>query len=343
MQLHLATAQTPNYSNGNANTNPTGPLLIKSWADPSIIKVNNTFYSYATNHYKGGNTINVPVASFVDFKSGWHVIDRLDALPFAGTWTKQPNAQVWAPDINQLVCPLEPIYGEISIQPREKNVLNLSQGDGSFVMYYAAENNTSRLVHCVGAATSKAVTGPFKPNSAHPLICPEEGAIDPNGFTHNGRRYIVYKKGHAWAHNNKNSPTSIMLQQTKADGLTFISSPVELLRSTIIGGNDTESPALVESPNGGFVLYYVNHNFQETTYSIQYATADTLTGKYSRRGALLRTGQYDGVNLSEPGGPDFVDPEHMIFMSNAEYEYNGTRLLHAAVLQYEGRTNVTLA
>lgn len=132
-----------------------------------------------------------------------------------------------------------------------------------------------------------------------------------------------------------------MLQQTKADGLTFVSSPVELLRSTIIGGNDTESPALGANPSGGFVLYYVNNNFKQTTYSIQYATADTLTGNYTRRGVLLKTGTYDGVNVSGPGGPDFVDPEHMIFMSNAEAKYNGTRLLHAAVLQYNGRS-VTL-
>lgn len=226
---------------------------------------------------------------------------------------------------------------------RVKRLLNLSQDDGSFVMYYDAANHTSLLIHCVGAATSKAVTGPFTPNSTLPSICPEDGAIDPNGFTHNGRRYIVYKRGHAWAHDHKNSPTRIMLQETEADGLTFISSPIELLRSTIIGGNDTESPALVANPNGGFVLYYVNNNFKQTAYSIEYATADTLTGKYSRQGALLHTGQHDGVNLSGPGGPDFVDPEHMIFMSNAEYEYNGTRLLHAAVLQYEGRTKVTLA
>ena len=48
-------------------------------------------------------------------------------------------------------------------------------------------------------------------------------------------------------------------------------------------------------------------------------------------------------NLHGWTGIDFVDPEHMIFMSNAECKYNGTRLLHAAVLRYEGCTNVTLA
>ena len=189
----------------------------------------------------------------------------------------------------------------------------------------------------------KSRDGPFQSKSAHPLICPEEGAIDPNVFTRNGTRYLVYKKGHAWVHDDINSPTSIMLQQTKADGLTFVSSPVELLRSTIIGGNDTEAPALVESPNGGFVLYYVNNIFKQTAYSIHHATADKLTGKYARQGALLRTGQYDGVNLSGPGGADFVDPEHMIFMSKAHYKYNVTRLLHAAVLWYNGHTNITLA
>ena len=217
-------------------------------------------------------------------------------------------------------------------------LLNIAQDDGSFVLYYAAENATTN-VHCVGAATSSSVTGPYTPNSPLPLICPDDGAIDPNGFTHEGTRYLVYKQGHA--HTDKNDPTRIMLQQTGADGLTFVGNPTELIHSTIIGGNDTESPALVENPNGGFVLYYVNNNFRQTAYSIEYATADTLTGNYTKQGALLHTGQYDGVHLSGPGGADFVDPDHMIFMSNAACEFNGTRLMHAAVLQYQG-TTVTL-
>lgn len=214
------------------------------------------------------------------------------------------------------------------------------QDDGSFVLYYAAENATSKT-HCVGGATSKAVTGPFTPNSQLPLMCPDDGAIDPNGFTHNGVRYIVYKRGHA--HTDKNDPTHIMLQQTTSDGLTFVGAPSELLQSTIIGGNDTESPALVENPNGGFVLYYVNNNFHQDAYSIEYATAETLTGDYTRQGALLHTGTYGGVHLSGPGGADFTDADHMIFMSNAECEYNGTRLLHGAVLKYEGSSTVTIA
>lgn len=104
-QATTDTTTTTDCSNGNSNTNPTGPLLEESWADPCIIRLaNGTHYTMATNHYKGGKTINVPVADSEDFTSGWHLIDALDALPFAGAWTTQPDAHVWAPDVNELVC-----------------------------------------------------------------------------------------------------------------------------------------------------------------------------------------------------------------------------------------------
>ena len=108
-QQAQATAAATDCSDGNAATNPTGPLLEESWADPCIIKLNNTHYSFATNRYRGEKTINVPGASSPNLTHNWHVIDQLDALPFAGHWTTQPDAHVWAPDVNQLVRSQGPI------------------------------------------------------------------------------------------------------------------------------------------------------------------------------------------------------------------------------------------
>jgi len=49
-------------------------------------------------------------------------------------------------------------------------------------------------VHCVGAATSSKILGPYTPQTI-PLVCPVSlgGAIDASGFEDNGQRYIVYK------------------------------------------------------------------------------------------------------------------------------------------------------
>ena len=48
--------------------------------------------------------------------------------------------------------------------------------------------------HCVGAAFTKNVIGPYVAQSST-LICPlsEGGAIDAAGYEDNGQRYVVYK------------------------------------------------------------------------------------------------------------------------------------------------------
>ena len=62
-------------------------------------------------------------------------------------------------------------------------------------MYYSATTASDTAKHCVGAATSKTVTGPYTPVGSTALICPlsQGGAIDASGYNDNGSRYIVYK------------------------------------------------------------------------------------------------------------------------------------------------------
>jgi len=69
------------------------------------------------------------------------------------------------------------------------------QADGSFVMYYSATTTSDTSKHCVGAATSKTVTGPYNPVGSTALICPlsQGGAIDASGVVDGYNRYIVYK------------------------------------------------------------------------------------------------------------------------------------------------------
>jgi hypothetical protein len=48
--------------------------------------------------------------------------------------------------------------------------------------------------HCVGAATSDTILGPYTAQDS-PLFCPlsQGGAIDASGYNDKGQRYIVYK------------------------------------------------------------------------------------------------------------------------------------------------------
>jgi len=79
------------------------------------------------------------------------------------------------------------------------------------VMYYSATTAQNTAQHCVGAATSNSITGPFVPVGNSALICPtsQGGAIDAAGYWEaaTGQRYITYKvdgnsQGHGGACGN---------------------------------------------------------------------------------------------------------------------------------------------
>ena len=75
-----------------------GPLTSSIFADPSVIKVNGTYYAYATQNSKS----SVPVAKSVDFRK-WQVLEK-DALPDPGPWAQiGHNESIWAPDVVQTV------------------------------------------------------------------------------------------------------------------------------------------------------------------------------------------------------------------------------------------------
>lgn len=101
---------------GSHSTNPTSALFPANFADPSIIKVDGHYYAFATNHkpaHGGKDFVNVPLATSSDFTTGWKFLDDNNGhqvLPDPGAWAiknSDGNAQVGAPDVNQIVdlCP----------------------------------------------------------------------------------------------------------------------------------------------------------------------------------------------------------------------------------------------
>ena len=61
-------------------------------------------------------------------------------------------------------------------------------------MYYSAVTTADSSKHCIAAATSSTILGPYTPQ-AGTLVCPlsQGGAIDPAGYNDNGQRYLIYK------------------------------------------------------------------------------------------------------------------------------------------------------
>lgn len=204
-------------------------------------------------------------------------------------------------------CKLQPQ----SSQFRSIQNSDVVQADGSFVMYFsAALLAPQESKHCIGAATSSNVTGPYQPQDS-PLACPvtDGGAIDASGFTDStGDLYVVYKvDGNSLSQKGPcgnadgEFPTPIMLQQVSPkDGFTLIGGPVQILDRDERDGPLVEAPYLVRTAGGLYVLFFSSNCYSTTLYDTSYATSGNLTGPYVKAPApLLHTGMR---GLKSPGG-----------------------------------------
>jgi beta-xylosidase len=189
-------------------------------------------------------------------------VENDNVLPNIPTWVNAAAVNLWAPMVIQL-------------------------NDGSFVLYYSATAAANTAAHCVGAATSKTIRGPYTPLQAT-IACPisQGGAIDPAGHHHpDGSIYVVYKidgnsLGHGGSCNNGVAPivsTPIMLQKMAADGVTPVGSPVQILDRDAGDGPLVEAPSLI-NVNGVFFLFFSSGCYADTSYDLSYATATSVTG-----------------------------------------------------------------
>lgn len=82
-------------------------VVDTDFPDPSIIKTDEGYYSFAT----AGNGVNAQIASSSDFKS-WKLLSGHDVVPgpFPG-WMANPPG-IWAPDVIKRVFKPIPITDE---------------------------------------------------------------------------------------------------------------------------------------------------------------------------------------------------------------------------------------
>ncbi|RMZ09910.1 hypothetical protein D0862_03435 [Hortaea werneckii] len=327
----LPVAEVSLIERANIKRSMGGPLIGgANFPDPSVIQVGNTWYAFATRTI--GSSVHIQVAQSTDFNN-WNIVENADgsqkdALPNLPSWVYGASPNTWAPDVIQIA----------DFQSQLQN--------NKFVMYYSATTTADTSKHCVGAATATTVTGPYTPVGNSALVCPlsQGGAIDASGYYDfaTGKRYIAYKIdgnaiGHGGACGNNVAPyvsTAIKLQQVAAnDGVTLQGGATTILDN--IGAADqgiVEAPALVKS-GSNFILFFSNGCFTKSTYTVNYATATSITGPYTRAASpLFATGQN---GLTSPGGMDvFRDGKHMLFHANSG---NG-RAMYNAVITINGKT-----
>ncbi|KAL3456717.1 glycosyl hydrolase [Aspergillus heterothallicus] len=273
---------------GFAVAEPTQALDI-NFPDPAVIQTDQGYYAFGTQ----SNGARVPVARSDDFTS-WTLLDGTDALPQLPGWVNGGNPQVWAPDVIQ-------------------------RDDGQFVMYYSAIANDGGK-HCVGAATSSSIEGPYIGTDS-PIAChnDEGGAIDASGFRdEDGTRYVVYKvDGNSLNGDGTTHPTPIILQRLGSDAVTPEGDGVQILDRDDADGPLVEAPSLLKV-GGTYYLSFSSNWYNSLNYDVSYATASSVSGPYSKVQApdapLLVSGDGSNVGpLGGPGGSDFLDETKIAF------------------------------
>ena len=219
------------------------PVLDSNFADPSLIHVNGTFYSFATSN----GTYHAQCAYSTNLLN-W-TWGGFDALPKVGQWVASADEdrvaahRVWAPDCHQL--------------PNDKG----------FVLWISAVAKEDRTKHCIGAAISPNVTGPYVAVNTS-LSCPlsQGGAIDPSAFRDpdDGREWVVYKvDGNAVALRNSRRAlsTPIMLQEvSQEDGYTRVGRAIQIFDRENSDDHLVENPN-IHKANGKYYLLLSSGNF----------------------------------------------------------------------------------
>ncbi|KAJ5980604.1 glycosyl hydrolase [Penicillium waksmanii] len=271
--------------NGFSVAQPTR-VIDSDFADPCVIQTGDGYYAFATS----GNGVNVQIASSSNFAS-WQLLSGNDAMPGPfPSWVASTPA-IWAPDVIQ-------------------------RDDGTFVMYFSASSADDDSKHCVGAATSSSITGPYTPEDS-PLACPldQGGAIDADGFKDGDTYYVVYKVD---GNSIQSDSTPLMLQGLNSDAVTPNGDPTQLLDRDDADGPLIEAPSLAKV-DGTFYLTFSSNVYSTKDYDVSYATAPALKGPYTKAQApdapLLVSGDSSDVGeLGGPGGSDFnADGSKIVF------------------------------
>ncbi|KAJ5183751.1 hypothetical protein N7492_001367 [Penicillium capsulatum] len=300
----------------------SGPFLAPTFPDPSLVHVDNTWYSFGTFNGK-----DFQGAKSTKFESGWSKLDgpilAIDEAEWAGH--KQNGAYgLWAPDVFQRTS------------------------DKKFVMYFAALDNktigTDSVKHCIGAAISDDIGGVYHPvNDFVQCNRTAHGVIDPAWFKDDdNKQYVVYK--------TEIPDNWLEIREVRnsgpKEGVEWVGNAQKLLRVNSQGfsdANNIEAPYIFKRGDTYF-LTYSTHSTDKAWYDVQYATAKSVTGPYKRvKEPLLQTTDAFGCKISGPGGASFLreaegdkDTIKVIFHGLTKAMNINKRVVYTATVKIDG-------
>ena len=224
----------------------TNPVLDGNFADPSVLKVGDVWYAYAT----GDLVVNLQVARSTDLVR-WERLD--DALPELPEWSALQKGLTWAPEA--------------------------ARTPAGFVLYYTLRDAGSGR-QCISVAVADRPEGPFRDTRPRPLVCQERlgGSIDPHRFVdRDGAAYLLWKNDG----NCCGQPTELWGQRLDGDGLVLEGRP----RSLGVRNDAAWEGDLIEAPTlwrdgDTYYLFYSANDYGSTSYAVGYATAKRVLGPY---------------------------------------------------------------
>lgn len=179
-----------------------------------------------------------------------------DAMPVVPSWALPASAGglVWDPDVERF--------------------------DGRYVMYFAPDLDpqlSTRVMHCLGVATSTSLRGPFHPVPGPPIVCQTTlgGDIDADVFQDpGGPRGPAHPNYLVWKSDNNNlpgsGPTTIWAAPLSNDGLSLAGRPVKIFTPKRAWEEPVlEAPQMVKSPDGKDWLFFsAGTGFTTSRYAI---------------------------------------------------------------------------
>jgi len=235
---------------GFAQIKITNPVLNENFPDPTIIRIGNKYFAYATNGSINGKSYNIPIASSTDLQN-WTIVG--DALPEKPVWATK---DFWAPHV---------------LFDKKLN---------KYVLFYSGEKgrNTGK---CIGVAFSDRPEGPFK-DKGSPLICGEGFInIDPFAFIDpkSGRKLLYWGSAH--------QPLKVQELNDDWCGFKAATQPKPLIYTDQEKKYDhLVEGSWLDYHKGRYYLFYSGDNCcgDGAHYAVMVARAKKPTGPFKRLG-----------------------------------------------------------
>ncbi len=248
------------------------PVFRIDYPDPFVLRAGGAYYAYGTTTGWEGLNKLFPVLRSTDLAHWRYVADALTSTP---GWAVGDR---WAPDV--------------------------ITRNGTYYLFYAGKS-LSQNVHCIGVATARNPTGPFKDHGS--LACGDQrgqGYIDPDPF--------IDMDGKAYLYLSVDDPYHNISVLPLTSDLLHAAGPRRELFTLSQSWEHGPSFSTVEGPYmvrhaGVYYLFYSGNDWQHD-YAMGYATAKSPLGpftKYARNPILHGTNAVIG-----PGGGSLFQDRH---------------------------------